>query len=82
MWLEHGKEQANAIRAETTVPRTKQAVSAGECAATVDEWTENMTKQPYISFVVYTVQKDGLQVDYLVTIANNQEDAKGMLFTF
>ncbi len=76
---EHVKEQARVIRAENTVPHVKEALAAEACAATVDEWKEEMMQQPFLSFVVHTVEKGRLQSNYLVTIAYNEDDAKGML---
>ena len=70
------RETRNAV----TVPRVKEAIAEGACAATVDEWTENTTKQVYLSFVVHTANKSGaLETDYLVTIPFDEE-ASGMLF--
>lgn len=75
------RDEAARVR-EEVVPTVKAAMAENACAATVDTWTEEKTKQHFISFTVHFVDKEWvLQSEYLITIQFD-EDETGKLFLF
>ena len=74
---EHVKKEAKKIRAKI-IPAIKKAMRDGACAATIDGWTDDFTKQKYICLTVHFVNSQWeLETEYLVTIAVDDEEESG-----